>query len=285
MVERSGVYVYPAKLNNSGGISEFAEQLAFSMGEALGSKAVSDAKRAGYFLFGSYTLKNDGQDGIYVTYRLENTQGRVVSTSTVELPPPVYHGQRFMPVAYDFEKQLERGDSVDTGFSVDIRMNGMKEYLSFHKGEELTIEVKATEPGFFYVVGYVFNELDEKFSYLFPLSLDASGKDMFIRRISPEEVNRWIIINPTYRGKVMPIEVIEPFGVEMLQVYASTEKDYQKFLDTVPGFRMTRDYYLVSDDPEEGLQMTRALNIKKVAEDTSSEIKRAEAFVSFKSGR
>jgi hypothetical protein len=173
----------------------------------------------------------------------------------------------------------------DSGFFVDIRMNGMKDYLSFHRGDELTIEVKASEPCYFYVVGYVFNELNEKFAYLFPLSLDASGKNMFVRRVSPEEVNRWIIINPIYRGKVMPIEVIEPFGVEMLQVYASTERDYQKFLDSVPGFRTTRDYYLVSDNPEEGLRLTRALNIKRVSEEASSEIKRSEAFVSFKSGR
>lgn len=83
----------------------------------------------------------------------------------------------------------------------------------------------------------------------------------------------------------MPIEVIEPFGVEMLQVYASTEKDYQKFLDTVPGFKITRDYYLVSNNPEEGLQLTRALNIKRVAEEATGEVKRSEAFVSFKSGR
>ena len=284
-VNSDGVYIYPAKLNNSGGITEFAEQLAFSMGEALGAKAVSDPKRASHFLFGSYTLIDDGRAGMYVTYRLEDQEGNVVSTTTTELPASVYQGQRFIPVAYDFQKQLERGDSVDTGFSVDIRMNGMKDYLSFHRGDELTIEVKASEPCYFYVVGYVFNELDEKFAYLFPLSLDASGKDMFVHRVSPEEVNRWIIINPLYRGNVMPIEVIEPFGVEMLQVYASTERDYQKFLDTVPGFRTTRDYYLVSNDPEEGLQMTRALNIKIVAEEASGEIKRSEAFVSFKSGK
>jgi hypothetical protein len=284
-VDVAGVYVYPAKLNNSGGVTEFAEQLAFSMGEALGSKAVSDPKRASHFLFGSYTLIHNGSNGIYVTYRLEDARGKVVSTSTAELPPSVYQGQRFIPVAYDFEKQLERGDSVDTGFSVDIRMNGMKDYLSFHRGDDLTIEVKASEACYFYVVGYVFNELDEKFAYLFPLSLDASGKDMFVRRVSSEEVNKWIIINPVYRGNVMPIEVIEPFGVEMLQVYASTERDYQKFLDSVPGFRTSRDYYLVSDNPEEGLQLTRALNIKKVAEETSGEIKGTEAFVSFKSGR
>jgi len=283
--DKTGMYVYPAKLNNSGGITEFAEQLAFSMGEALGAKAVSDPKRASHFLFGSYTLVDDGKSGMYVTYRLEDQRGNVVSTTTVELPPSVYQGQRFIPIAYDFQKQLERGDSVDTGFSVDIRMNGMKDYLSFHRGDELTIEVKATEPCYFYVVGYVFNELDEKFAYLFPLSIDASDKDIFVRRVSPEEVNRWIIINPVYRGDVMPIEVIEPFGVEMLQVYASTERDYQKFLDSVPGFKTTRDYYLVSDNPEEGLRLTRALNIKRVAEEATGEDKRSEAFVSFKSGK
>lgn len=284
-VDRTGVYVYPAKLNNSGGVTEFAEQLAYSMGEALGSKAVSNPKNASHFLFGSYTLVDDGRAGMYVTYRLDDQKGNTVTTTTAEIPPSVYQGQRFIPVAYDFEKQLERGDSVDTGFSVDIRMNSMKHYLSFRKGDELIIEVKASEPCYFYVVGYVFNELDEKFSYLFPLNLDAGGKDMFVRRVSPEEVNRWIIINPTYRGNVMPIEVIEPYGVEMLQVYASTERDYQRFLDTVPGFRMTRDYYLVSDNPEEGLRLTRALNIKRVAEEAASEIRKSEAFVSFKSGR
>ncbi len=279
------VYVYPAKLNNSGGVTEFAEQLALVMGEALGARAVSDPKRASHFLFGSYTLVDDGRSGMYVTYRLEDQRGNVVSTSTAEISPSVYKGQRFIPVAYDFEKQLERGDSVDGGFSVDIRMNGMNDYLYFHKGDELTIEVKASACCYFYVVGYVFNELDEKFAYLFPLMLDANGKDMFVRRVSPEEVGRWIIINPTYRSNVMPIEVIEPYGVEMLQVYASTEKDYQKFLETVPGFRETEEYYVVADNPEEGLQLTRALNIKKVAEEANGEIQGSEAYVSFKSGR
>ena len=220
-----------------------------------------------------------------MTYRLEDGSGNVVLTSLVELLPSVYEGQRFIPVAYDFQKQLERGDSVDTGFSADIRMNGKKEYLSFQSGEELTIEVRASAPCYFYVVGYVFNDRDEKFSYLFPLKLNAVGKDMFVYRVAPEDVNKWVIINPTYRGKVQPIEVIEPFGVEMLQVYASTEKDYQRFLDTVPGFRETAEYYVVSDNPLEGLRLTRALNIKKVSEQATGEIQRNEASVSFKSGR
>jgi len=43
--------------------------------------------------------------------------------------------------------------------------------------------------------------------------------------------------------------------------------------------------YPISDNPEEGLQLTRALNIKRVAEEASGDIKRSEAFVSFKSGR
>lgn len=284
-VSVNGVYVYPAKLNNSGGVTEFAEQLSYAMSESLGPKGVSDPGRAEYFLFGSYTLKDDGKSGMYMTYRLEDSDGDVLSTSMIEIPPRVYAGQRFVPVAYDFQKKLERGDTIDTDFSVDIRINGMKDYLSFHKGDDLTIEVKASDSCYFYAVGYVFNELNEKFSYLFPLNLNAVGKDMFVYRVSPEEVNKWIIINPTYNGNILPIQIIEPYGVEMLQVYASTEKDYQKFLDTVPGFRKTKDYYLVSDDPEEGLQLTRALNIKFVTDQASEEVKKDESFVSFKSGR
>jgi hypothetical protein len=284
-ITKDGVYVYPAKLNGSGGVSEFAEQLSYSMRTSLGSKSVVDPLRASYFLLGEYTLKDDGKSGIYVTYRLEDVYGNVISTSLVELLPSVYEGQRFIPIAYDFQKQLERGDSIDTGFTADIRINGQKDYLTFHSGDNLTIEVKTSAPCYFYVVGYVFNDLGEKFSYLFPLKFDAVGKDMFVYRVSPEDVNKWIIINPTYAGKVLPIEVIEPFGVEMLQVYASTEKEYQKFLDTVPGFRETKDYYMVSENPEEGLMITRALNIKKVAKEAIDIIQRSESSVSFKSGR
>ena len=284
-VMQDNVHIYPAKLNGSGGITEFSEQLSLAISNVLKSRSVSDPKKAKYFLIGTYTLKDDGNSGIYVTYRLEDRNGNVLSISMEELLPSAYEGQRFIPVAYDFQKQLERGNSIDTGFSVDIRINGMKDYLTFKTEDELTIEVRASAPCYFYVVGYVFNEQDETFSYLFPLTLDASGKEMFIHRVSPEDVNKWIIINPSYGGNVLPIEIIEPYGVEMLQVYASTDRNYQAFLDTVPGFQETEDYYLVADDPEEGLMLTRALNVKNITDQTEGTVRKAEASVSFKSGK
>jgi hypothetical protein len=254
------------------------------MSTALGRLSVSDPKRADFFMIGNYTLKDDGRSGIYATYRLEDRQGNILSTSLEQLLPSVYEGQEYLPKAYDFQKQLERGEAVDTEFLVDIRINGMRDYLSFNSGEELTIEVRAIAPCFFYVIGYVFTDQDESFSYLFPLLLDGSGKEMFIHRVSAEDVNKWIIINPIYRGTILPIEIIEPYGVEMLQVYASTEKNYQSFLETVPGYIETEDYYVVSDNPEDGLKLTRALNVKKVADEAGDDIRKAEASVSFKSG-
>lgn len=283
--DQGGVYVYPAKLNGSGGVTEFAEQLAYNMVNNLGSQAVNDPLRATHYLFGSYTLIEDGKKGIYVSYRLEDKVGNVVATSAAQLLPIVYEGQRFIPVAYDFQKQLERGEAVDSSFQIDIRINGKKDYLSFHKYDELVIEARATAPCYFYVVGYVFYDNDERLSYLFPLKLDAVGKDIFVHHVSPEDVNKWIIINPTYRGIVVPIEIIEPYGVEMLQIYASTESNYQKFLERVPNFTTTRDYYLISEDPEEGLELTRALNIKNIADQVAREVVNSEAFVSFKSGK
>jgi|LSQX01.2.fsa_nt_gb hypothetical protein len=283
-ITQSNVYVYPAKLNGMGGITAFAEQLSYAMSTALGRLSVSDPKRADFFMIGNYTLKDDGRSGIYVTYRLEDRQGNILSTSLEQLLPSVYEGQEYLPKAYDFQKQLERGEAVDTQFLVDIRINGMRDYLSFNSGEELTIEVRATAPCFFYVIGYVFTDQDESFSYLFPLLLDGSGKEMFIHRVSAEDVNKWIIINPIYRGTILPIEIIEPYGVEMLQVYASTERNYQSFLETVPGYIETEDYYVVSDNPEDGLKLTRALNVKKVADEAGDDIRKAEASVSFKSG-
>jgi hypothetical protein len=284
-VTQKGVYVYPAKLNGSGGVTEFSEQLSYALLNDLGSKAVSSPFEASYFLFGTYTLKDEGKGGIYVTYRLEDRHNNVLSSSLVQLPPLVYEGQQIVPVAYDFQKQLERGNAVDTGFAVDIRVNGKKDYLTFQTGDELLLEVKANSPCYFYVVGYVFNELDERFSYIFPLDFAAAGKDRFVYRVSPQEVNKWIIINPTYKGEVLSLDVVEPYGVELLQVYASTEKEYQKFLETVPGFKETKDYYVISDNPEDGLILTRALNVKMKSELATSEIRQSEASVSFSSSR
>jgi hypothetical protein len=284
-VTQKGVYVYPAKLNGSGGVTEFAEQLSYALQNELGNKAVSSPFEARYFLLGAYTLKDEGKGGIYVTYRLEDRYNNVLSSSLVQIPSSVYESQQIVPVAYDFQKQLERGNAVDTGFAVDLRINGKKDYLAFQGGDELILEVKANSPCYFYVVGYVFNELDERFSYIFPLDFAAVGKDRFVYRVSPQEVNKWIIINPTYKGEVLSLDVVEPYGVELLQVYASTEKEYQSFLETVPGFKETKDYYVISDNPEDGLALTRALNVKKKSELATSEIRQSEASVSFSSSR
>ena len=42
--------------------------------------------------------------------------------------------------------------------------------------------------------------------------------------------------------------------------------------------------FICSDNPEDGLKLTRALNVKKVADEAGDDIRKAEASVSFKSG-
>ncbi|HZJ87972.1 MAG TPA: hypothetical protein VFC80_02335 [Sphaerochaeta sp.] len=276
------IYVYPPKLDNSGAVTEFAELLAWAMQDALGSQSVYNPELAHLYMVGSYTLEDEGEQGIHVSYRLEDRSGAVLNTAMALLLPAAYAGQRYIPLAYDFQKQLERGEAVDTAFRADIRINGMQDYLSFHRGDELIIEVQANQPCYFYIVGYVFTEEGEELAYLFPLQLDAVGKDIFARRISADQVGKWVSVNPSYGRHTLPIEIIEPYGVEMLQVYASTDRSYQRFLDTIPGFRETAEYYIISEDPNAGLSLTRALNIKSVADFAAQEIAISEASVTFK---
>lgn len=53
----------------------------------------------------------------------------------------------------------------------------------------------------------------------------------------------------------------------------------------VSGSMETEEYYMISDNPEDGLALTRALNIMQVTHQAMGEIQRSEASVSFKSGR
>jgi hypothetical protein len=280
------IYVYPAKYNGRGNSTEFSDALNQCVLAELGNKVVVSEKDANFFFTGTYTEKPNagGKPDISVSCRLTGRDGSVAYASpVVNIPPSVYAGYQYIPDGYDFLKQLESGNIVNNDFFVDMRVNGRKNDLSFTNGEKLRIDVKVSSPCYFYVVGYVYNEKNEQFSYLFPISLDAQDKDMFVRKVAADEANKWICINPVSEGEVVTIEIIPPFGVETLQVFASTEKDYQKFLDRIPSYTETDEFYLVDKNPKATLSKTRALNIKKKADAASGAVKNAEATLTYTS--
>lgn len=276
----SGIYVEQPLPSADNVASDFSIIFGDAIRSVLGGKTVSDLQKGKYFFSARYSEDQNGN--LFMVADLNDSEGRSVFSSSVTIPAELVKGIAIYADGYDFRKAMSTGESVTNGFNVYIRINGGSSKSTFHGGDELYLEVKSSKPCYFYVVGYVFNDKGSKFSYLFPLSLSEEGKDMFVGKISTENVGKWVVINPSYAGEVFPIEIIEPYGIETLQVYASTTGDYNEFLSKIPEWTETEEFYIVSGEPEKALSTTRALNVKK-ATSAQKKSETAEANVTYRS--
>ena len=81
----------------------------------------------------------------------------------------------------------------------------------------------------------------------------------------------------------MNIDVIAPFGEETLQVYAVTAADPSSVYEQIPDYRETDDYYLLAGNPLEASSKTRALAVKKAAQNAAKKHLFADSSVSYTS--
>ncbi|MEE1166491.1 MAG: hypothetical protein UHP28_04975 [Treponema sp.] len=280
-------YVSPAFYEDSKSTTPFSVALASRIKSAVGNKLSISKAAAKTFLQGSYYFEEGGADGddICVSYYLCDGEGNVLgAASIVRIPFSVYGTMKFIPSNYDLAKEIQSGRVSSPDFNVSVRINGSRTPADFKRGDSLEIEVRATQSCYIYIVGYVYNELGEEFAYLFPLDITESGKEMFVRRISSSEVNKWVIVNPVGEGgEIMNIDVIAPFGEETLQVYAVTAADPSSVYEQIPDYRETDDYYLLAGNPLEASSKTRALAVKKAAQNAAKKHLFADSSVSYTS--
>lgn len=276
----SGVYVEQPLPVTDNVASDFSAVFSNALSGALSGKTTTNMQTARYFLSTRYSEDQGGN--LFVTASLNDTSGNSKYSASVTIPAHLIAGMNLYADGYDFRKALKTGESVDSSFNVYIRVNGGNVGNTFHRGDEVYLEVKATQPCYYYIVGYVFDETNSKFAYLFPISFYEEGKDMFIGRISSENVGKWIVINPVVDGEMIPFEIMPPYGVETYQVYASTTNDHAEFASRIPTWIDTEDFYLISGNPQQALSATRALNVKKAAT-ASKTTSNSEASVTYRS--
>lgn len=279
------IYVMPALLESDNTATEFSKTLATNIKAKLNRKISISKSVASYFLQGTYYFVPgetvDGEDVIVSYYLCKNDGSVLASSLAVRIPYKVHNFYKSVPKGYDLARQIENGNVSTGDFDVSIRINGERKALEYRKGDSLEIEVRATEPCYIYVIGYVYNDEEEPFSYLFPLMPYATGKEMFVRRINPSEANKWIVINPKIGDSIANIEIIPPYGEETLHVFAMTESNFEKIVEKIPHYIETDDFYLVSGNPTNVVSMTRALAIKKASSTAAKVVKTAESSVSY----
>jgi hypothetical protein len=252
----TGIYVYPPMLRESNEVTPFAAVVRECIAKRL--KTVDSPDRADYFFTGRYEKSSQTIDLAYTLYKIE---GSAVSSAVVRLAPEAFSDYTTAPKSLSLDKLLQNGLAISNDFRVSLRTNLGKENLLFKEGQKVKLFVKSNRPAYFYLAGHIDKGQAQRRSYLLNLMPKAQGKRRFIGYINGDDVNKWISL-----GK---FKAARPFGMENLQVIASTE-DLIDNLPHVVRYDLETKLYLIADDPEKGVAKIRAL-IPEEDETTSTE--------------
>jgi len=281
---KSKIFVYSPIYEGENTTTDFSNAISNALKAKLNKNLALTKITSDSYLKGSYYFAPGSVDGedLVLTYYLCSQDGSVLASSgMIKIPYRVYSQYKYIPRNYDLQSEIANGRVNNPSFDVSIRVNGDRNALNFKTGDALTIEVRATSSCYIYVLSYVYNDEGEPFTYLFPLEPYADGKEMFVKKISPKEVNKWVVINPVVDGEIMKIEIIPPYGEETLHVFASTTDDFDDFVSKIPSYIETDDFYIVSGEPVQTVAKTRALNVKRVAKKASKIVNTAESVVNY----
>lgn len=207
---------------------------------------------AAWYLRSSYDIKEDRID---LHLRLTDKNGSVVRSALVTFGPQAYRQYEYEPRTLDIAKLMDMGELVSNDLSVKLQGAGGANQLFFTKGQKVQLQIKANLPCDYYIVVHSHTGWGI-YSYLLELGRDPVG------RISADLCNRWV--------ELPEFEVTDPFGVETLQVIASTGS----LQESIPPYR--RDTYgllRISNDPRDAVALTRGLAlVRKEVETTEANL-------------
>ena len=248
------IFIYPPTTRDSHEITQFGSVMKDRLSVYL--KTVQSPDEAKYSMKGHYVILDKG---IELTYQLVDGSFNTLKTRVVKLSPKSYAAYQTRPQTVSFDKLLHEGIVVSNDFRLDISTNKGKSDLLFRSKDELELLIKSNKAGYVYMVGHIAKQ-DNKYSYLVEIQ-DVSGNRKFVYHLNADDVNKWISL-----GK---FEVVKPYGVESIQLIASS-KD---LIDQLPSAKHDdgNGLYKISDDPEKGVVLTRALRPKKTKEILSAE--------------
>jgi hypothetical protein len=153
-------------------------------------------------------------------------------------------------------------------------MNKMTKNLLFKKGETVNIEVKVSKESYIYIIGNMRTKDGKQIQYLMPLN-ENSGNAKYQKYIPYQNSNLWVSIGE--------FEVYPPFGVEVLQLFATNIDILNQLPSTQAKNINGKEYDVIVDKNKKAMVATRSisnmrgLKLKK----KNKELQKAEAVLKF----
>ncbi len=246
MYDYNNIYVYPPSMVNSEIISPFGKVVQKSIENSLDER-VSTTDTANFFLRGTYEVFDDI---MLLDYKLYNNQGKIKETYAFILEKEAFETYD-IEVHNSFDKLLRDGYIVSNDFFIDIQSQRGKKDLLFTSEDSVELIIKSNRSCYFYLLGHTFLN-DAEYTYLVDFNESIDNRK-FVFYIGPDDINKWISL-----GEFV---IMEPYGVEALQVFASTND----IIDSIPQnyYDYSLELYLLGENPSKNLEEVRAIAKKK----------------------
>jgi len=258
-IDKKRVFIFPPRTGNSQEVTQFAGAVKSHLSMYLNTTdTLGDAD---YCMTGEYARLDNA---IELTYCLMDRDQTTLQTVMAWFLPSAYAQYEVNPATTDFHRLIASGMVVSSDFKASVRTSDGQSDLLYRKGDVIRLLVKVNRPGYFYLMSHSLKE--QPYSYLVHLN-DALGNRKFISYIGPDDAGKW--------AELGEFEVVPPFGVETLQIFASTED----LMNSVPKAFLdpaTQLYKVGTPDkgvvaPEKALVTTRGLMLKKKKKASYSE--------------
>lgn len=248
------IYAHYPSVYPSDEVTQFARVVRTNLTNLLSS--VDEPLKADYNLVSSYEILNDK---IVQNMRLIDKQGNLRAEAILNLNPPAYQNTDYRPKSLDIAQAIEMRELVSDKLRIELSTLQGKNRQLFIKGQEVKFMVKANQPCQFYIASHVYQYDETVYSYLLSLYPSASGDARFAYRIGAEDCNRWI--------ELSAFDATDPFGVEILQVFATTGEIEVMIPSTE--FDQATGLCKLSDKPKEAIVAMRGLKPKSKGVETA----------------
>ncbi|MEA3314935.1 MAG: hypothetical protein U9Q30_03695, partial [Campylobacterota bacterium] len=259
-IDKSNIYISSIKQNNISETTQFSKILKDSMVDELNSTKYSS--NADYFLTGEYEVL---ENSIFIISKLKDINNTTIKTDVIKLDKSAYQDINYTTSILDFDKTINNQYIKSNNLFVKIGLKGFNRFkeIDLNSDDKINILVNSNKPICYFIVGHSLKE-NKKFSY-------TIGD---IRVLETSDINRDILL---YED----IPVSKPYGVEVLQIFASDLKQDGSCSLVYPSCTDTYEGYCVIDGkPASVVSNIRGLNLP-YKKDNIEKVENSIIFTSF----
>ena len=267
---KNSIKVMPFFYEDKGVYSTFSSELKNYLEKELSKTMNITSKQDSiYKLAGNFFIKNNH---IVVKATLYDSFGDIELITMAKMKINNKNIDYYKPKLNEYSNLNQ--PVLNTNLNIQVRMNKMTKNLLFKKGQVVNIEVKVSKEAYISIIGNMRTKQGKQIQYLMPLN-ENIDKIKYQKFIPYQNSNLWVSIGE--------FEVYPPFGVEVLQVFATNLNIANKLPYTKPKLIDGEEYDVIVDKYEQTLNANRSIAKMRGLKlaNKNKELEKAEAILKF----